>query len=344
MSELVIIASDLYFSAAAVRSVMLTPQLPGLERLARLATRRELPSDWRAWLAASLPRPSLAQIGPATVAASSELALESRPASSVWLAEPLHLAASLRSVHLSHQGRLDLDRDAQERLSAGFASAFAASGCELAALRAGRFALLSPQPGHEVTTTDPARLLGTSIEDALPRGAQARAVRSLGSEIEMWLHEHPLNIERSRAGKPTVSALWLWGGGPAPCTLGSSEAFAAEIRPAPTVLIGDDPYVAGLSKLNGVRWQPLPPAFPQLSAARTVIIAEVFARAGASRGTPLDALEAFDRQWVTPGLAAVARGQLAKLTLIANDRSLSFEPRHRLRFWRAPRPALEALT
>jgi len=321
----------------------LQPELPGLERLARLASRERLAADWRVWLAGSLPRTDLARIGPATVAACSLVALESSAAASVWLAEPLHLSASLRTVHLSHQGRLHPDQSTQERLSAGFATAFAGSGYELAPLSAGRFALLTAQPGRDVITTDPARVLGTSIEDSLPRGEDARALRSLGSEIEMWLHEHPVNIERARAGMPTISTLWLWGCGPAPRTLGSSEADTPEILPPPTTLIGDDPYVAGLAKLNGVTWQSLPSGLPQPTASRTVIVAELFARAAVSQGNPLDALEAFDRDWVMPALATVTRGEVRRLTLIANDRSLSFVARHRLRFWRPARNALEAL-
>ncbi len=344
MSELVIIASDLYFGTSmTARAMTLKPELPGLKRLARLATRERLAADWRAWLAASLPRAGLARIGPATVAACSHVALESSAAASVWLAEPLHLSASLRTVHLSQQGRLHPDHSSQQRLSAGFATAFAASGYELAPLLAGRFALLTAHPGRDVISTDPARVLGTSIEDSLPRGEGARALRGLGSEIEMWLHEHPLNIERARAGMPAISTLWLWGCGPAPRTLGSSGADTPQIRPPPTTLIGDDPYVAGLAKLNGVAWQPLPSGFPQLTASRTVIVAEVFARAVLPQGSPLDALEAFDRDWVTPALAAVTRAEVGRLTLIANDRSLTFASRHRLRLWRPPRDALEAL-
>ena len=260
MSELVIIASDLYFgTSTTARAMTLKPELPGLERLARLATRERLAADWRAWLAASLPRAGLARIGPATVAACSHVALESSAAASVWLAEPLHLSASLRTVHLSQQGRLHPDHSSQQRLSAGFATAFAASGYELAPLTG---ALCAPDraPGADVITTDPARVLGTSIEDSLPRGEGARALRGLGSEIEMWLHEHPLNIERARAGMPAISTLWLWGCGPAPRTLGSSGADTPQIRPPPTMLIGDDPYVAGLAKLNGIAGSRCPRA------------------------------------------------------------------------------------
>jgi hypothetical protein len=345
VSGLVIIASDLYFAAPAVHGIASESELPSLTRLARWGTRRALPGDWRAWLAAYLPRAELADMAPATVAASAGgAALEANPVASVWLAEPVHLTAGLRSLHLPHHGRIRPDAPMQERLRAAFAVAFSACGYELVPLAAGRFVLAAPQTIGEVVTTDPARALGASIADALPRGENARALRSLGSEIEMWLHEHPLNIERVRARLPTISTLWLWGAGPPPPpALASNEAFASEIPPPSTALIGDDPYVAGLAKLNGLAWRPLPSRFPEAIGRRSVIVAEVFAGGADREETPLEALARFDREWVAPALAAVARGDVAQLTLIANDRSVSFATRHRLRFWRAPRRALEAL-
>jgi hypothetical protein len=55
--------------------------------------------------------------------------------------------------------------------------------------------------------------MGASIADAQRADAANPALRRLGAEIEMWLHDHAVNDARGRRGEPPVTALWLWGGG-----------------------------------------------------------------------------------------------------------------------------------
>ncbi|MEL7186771.1 MAG: hypothetical protein AAFN50_10140 [Pseudomonadota bacterium] len=50
----------------------------------------------------------------------------------------------------------------------------------------------------------------------LPSGEETALHRNVLSEIEMALHEHPINLERIEAGKQPINSLWLWGGGMAP--------------------------------------------------------------------------------------------------------------------------------
>lgn len=71
--------------------------------------------------------------------------------------------------------------------------------------------------------------------DYLPSGEDAADFRRLQSEIEMALHDHPVNVERQIRGLQPVNSLWLWGGGHAP-----------ELRadPHPT-LFSDDPLLRG---------------------------------------------------------------------------------------------------
>lgn len=50
----------------------------------------------------------------------------------------------------------------------------------------------------------------------LPTGEHTVMHRNILSEIEMALHEHPVNVRRVEEGKAPVNSLWLWGGGKAP--------------------------------------------------------------------------------------------------------------------------------
>lgn len=67
----------------------------------------------------------------------------------------------------------------------------------------------------------PAELLDGERPDAfMPAGPAAGSYLALGSELQMSLHEHPLNRRREADGRRPLNALWLWGGGAAPLPSG----------------------------------------------------------------------------------------------------------------------------
>jgi hypothetical protein len=125
----------------------------------------------------------------------------------------MHLVAGLTSVHVDRRSILRLDTDDQSRLAADFQRVFADSGFELRPLDSGDFLVLGPQmPPAEML--EPARSMGASMADAQGAHVIDPALRRLGAEIEMWLHDHVVNDARSRRGEWPVTGLWLWGGGP----------------------------------------------------------------------------------------------------------------------------------
>ena len=69
----------------------------------------------------------------------------------------------------------------------------------------------------------------------LPTGEPTVMHRNILSEIEMALHEHPVNVRRVVEGKAPVNSLWLWGGGNAPQKI---------TRPQPPI-VTDDPLLLG---------------------------------------------------------------------------------------------------
>jgi hypothetical protein len=325
--------------------------------MARFGTVEPLPRGWRSWLASWLGSPELATANPAAVAAfrSPEMdAFDSPHAASIWLVDPLHLTASLTSVHLSPRGLLRPDAPEQAALCRAFNDAFAGTGYLLTAARAGHFLASGPVLSGEIDTTDPARCLGSTLADALPRGSGAAALRRLGAEIEMWLHEHPINARRAASGRLPVSTLWLWGGG-APLTPQTVRAQIARSRadngPPSTALFSDDAYVEGLSHLWGVNCQPAAthladlgtPNAPRVVATLELFTASELASESGSGVAPLRSIQALDRDWLAPALDRLASGALARCALVANDRCVSLVARDLWRVWRRPRGALAAL-
>lgn len=75
-------------------------------------------------------------------------------------------------------------------------------------------------------------------------------------------------------------------------------------------------------------------------AQRTLAVVEVAELLHAHPAWSLaDAVAEIDRWLISPSLAALRRGALDSLTLLANDRCWSLRPAHRWRLWRRMRKA-----
>ena len=337
MRELVIVIADLYLPRDAPPALPARGTLAAFDYVGRFGERGALPHGWRAWLAEWLGHAELARVAPAQVAAAA-LGPASGPQPS-WIATPLHLSAGLSRVHLERHGILRLGADELAALAAAFHAAFAGSGLVLTPLPGGDLLLAGPGIAP-APTVEPARFAG-GAQPLLPSGPAAGPLRRLTTEIEMWLHTAPLNAARIERGAAPVTTLWLWGGGGEP--LGAATPAAQ----APPPAWGSDAYVSGLWHFLGARCQRLPPRLEAVLATapapRALLVADLTGQLPADEPTAVgEALARLEERYVAPALQALRRGDLARLTLIANDTRLSVRRGSGLRRWRRPRGALES--
>ncbi|HEX4676096.1 MAG TPA: hypothetical protein VH209_12250, partial [Steroidobacteraceae bacterium] len=266
MREIVIVISDLYLAQApSSRSRSLvqgqletTPPggpgsgaFPGIEHVARFGERTALEGGWRAWLARWLGRGDLANVAPGAIAAVgvvSAAAAGRPPDSTAWIATPVHLIAGLTSLHLDRRSILRLPAEDLEGFAQDFNRTFGDSDLRLTPLAAGDFLMQGPAT-LTAATTEPARALVADLEASLPKGNDAKALKRLGAELEMWLHAHPLNETRRRRGELPVSTLWLWGGTPAQAgqtpVLPAGDPTSVGHTPVLAAAAGRTPILAG---------------------------------------------------------------------------------------------------
>ena len=338
--EIVIVIRDLYLQPGGSPGSSPGSSAPGLEHLARFGHKGALPEGWRAWVAHWLGLPQYAHAPPASVAAA---ALVGAPADrALWLATPVHLIAGMASVHFDRRSVLRLPDAELEALAASFREAFRGSGFDLHPLAGGELLLSGPSIPASATTTEPALIPLIPVADALPAGEGAAVLRRLGAEIEMWLHDHPVNDARARRGALPVATLWVWGGG-APAIL--PPAAAGEVADA---AFGSDVYLRGLWRLAGGEARPLPVDWAAMigepRAHRALGVVEVAELLQVNPSWHLaDAVAEIDRRLILPALAALHRGKVERLVLLANDRALTLRAADRWRLWRRKRTGLEAL-
>ena len=164
-----------------------------------------------------------------------------------------------------------------------------------------------------LATLSAAEMAGRDIDPQLPGGKWP----ALLNEIQMALHEHPVNEARELP----VNSVWLWGAGELP---------AKAAGPWRSVTAGE-PVALGLARLAGI-----PGRAPARSAGEWL--------AGLpAEGRHLVLLEAehalLEERWCAPLLAALKGGRIGMLSLQAPEAGLAFEiARGDLRrFWRRAR-------
>lgn len=138
-----------------------------------------------------------------------------------------------------------------------------------------------------------------AIGPHLPRGAHGASWRRWLSEMQMLLHEHPVNERREAAGLAPATGIWLSQGGTLP-----------QAQPAPAMAIHATPSRAGDVAIGIARLAQVTVAEPPASLAGLARGADAFV-----------SLAAFDEAvvaaWLTPALSALERGAIEEITLVA---------------------------
>jgi hypothetical protein len=327
VTELVFILTD--FSASAADSLRQDrPRLALLETCLSRADRSELDSGWRGWLAASAAPSELSGLSLAVAvgAAFRRGAITKPESTGYWLATPVHYFAGLDSIHLHPFGLLPLNTDEQQMLAADFARVFSDSPWRLELL--GQRELLLAGPPIETCAADPSLFLGNDPSAGLPRGDGAGALRRLGSEIEMWLYEHPVNRSRQSGGELPVTTLWFWGSQPPKLPATFTKLTRAQ-------LFGSDVYAQALWQLQSRQALGLSAALDEINgvpirlASDTVVLYPCWPHGGMVEG-----LMRFEQQWLRPSLRALRQRRLSRVRIIAGSNIFSCSMLHGSRFWR----------
>jgi hypothetical protein len=182
------------------------------------------------------------------------------------------------------------------------------------------------------------RFLEKPALEAAGRDVAARGDEALLTEIQMLLHAHPVNEAREARGEPAINSLWIWGAGRMPHSAHSPWRSVAAA----------DPSALGLAQLAGMRRLDLPPSagawldlLPVDGRHLAVLDALRVPTALEQQAEYEAAIEALERLWFAPLLAALRAERIGMVTLRVPDAApgAGFETvRGDLRrFWRRPR-------
>jgi hypothetical protein len=228
-----------------------------------------------------------------------------------WLsADPAWARADINGIRLMACGQMQLDMAQAQALAAPLRAVFGDAGMQLEISTPDRWHLRLPPGSPLPTFTAPEQALGEDLSQHLPQGAQGKRWRLLLNDIQILLHQHPLNAERRARGLAPINSLWLWGGGDLPGHLRS------DLRG----VVSDDLLLSALAKHTKVKQH-----------ARTP---ETVAAAGAGWLIDLQDLPASEielRWW--PSLQPLLSRRSVDLHFASAERWRR-KPWHRWRVWR----------
>lgn len=250
---------------------------------------------------------------PLPVAALTRELLAHDAGDALWLAaDPAWAQPDINGARLMACGHLQLDHAEAEALAAPLREVFDEAGMQLLVSSADHWHVRLPEGTAVPAFATPEQAMGEDLTPYLPAGAEGRRWRVLFNDLQVMLHQNPLNRARQARRLPPVNTLWLWGGGCLP----------QQVHSTLRGVVGDDLVLRALAERAGI-----PCLARSLEHARA-----------AGAGWLLDLQEVpaaeLESQWwpvLSPWLATTP----VILDFADGERRLH-RPWHRWRVWRRP--------
>ncbi|MGB0720914.1 MAG: hypothetical protein ACPGU7_00830 [Gammaproteobacteria bacterium] len=248
----------------------------------------------------------------------------------VWMrCDPVILRADRDRLLMFDAVEANLQADEAEGILDTLNATYADDGWYFDAYRADVWHLRLPRSPRALFV-EPFHAVGRPVESFLPSGEDGRFWLTRLNEMQMLLHDHPVNRAREGRGLPAINALWPWGAGTLPTLR----------RPHWDVIWDDDPTGTALAEGVGIESRPVPAdASAWLATAGSGnhrVFVDTLRRCleYGDFSEWLELLPRFDRDWFQPLVAALDNRSLDTLTLIDGLWYVRVAPPNRFAFWR----------
>ena len=207
-----------------------------------------------------------------------------------FLAHPVHFV--LQRDFFSLGDEVLLSTDEVKSLSADLNQHFAQEGFSFLPSKVGDFLYLHVNHDVDVSSYLLSEAMGRDVGKHMPSGKDGMKFQALLNEVQMLLHDHPLNQGRGREWLLPVNGLWLSGGGR------FNDINQPAQKPA-FQLFANDALSAGLAQWANIACQPLAFDFLSIDNGSAVLV--------------LDNPSALDTSWFSPFLKALKGGKIKTL-------------------------------
>ncbi len=265
------------------------------------------------------------------VAPLTHLADAGRAGDGCWLrADPVHLRADQDRLILFAGETLQLHAEEARALCASLDEHFQDRHWHFESPLAQRWYLnLAEAP--DVLTVSIDQVMGRDIKSRMPSGNDGALWRAALNEVQMLLHDHPVNAAREASGRLPVNSVWFWGGGPLP----------KDARSNWRSVCSDEPLARGLALCAGGASMPLPENFAgweaMAEAGDHLLVLSSLQQRHAEGDLPAwcDTVAALEQNWLAPAFQALGQGTLQRIQWWPGGEYVYVLDRKALRrFWR----------
>lgn len=217
-----------------------------------------------------------------------------------WLrADPVNLVMQRDCFVLADPVPLSLEPAQASQILNGLNQHFIQDGLQFHIGKSGAWYVQSQQI-PKIQTALPSIVVGKNVHQFLPQGADAPKWRSILNEVQMLLHEHPVNHLRESLGQVAVNSVWFSGGGIMPTQ--SQYALASDA----TVIMAEQILYQGLAQFTDTHLQTIPNDFDELV---------LHAASHSHVRLQLPLVENLDATWFEALLLALQHQKISQLTL-----------------------------
>ena len=268
---------------------------------------------------------------PALPAAALRISARQEEQTGRWLCiDPIHLRVERTQLIVQDPAALQLTQDEATALAADL---------EPLLDELGRLSITAPHEWHlhlhaesDIRTTPLAEAIGLNGDQLMPRAANVKVWRRVLNEVQVTLHEHPVNLARAARGLPAVNSLWPWG-----------EGVLEADKPDWNGIQADGTLWQGLARHLGCKWQPLPARY-ESGSGKTLVVQPALDTPTRQRDALqwLAALQGLEENWFAPAMKALQDGSLKQLVVHGHGEgqalTLTVSGSNKLNFWRKPAP------
>ena len=247
-----------------------------------------------------------------------------------WLrSDPVTMWADMAKEFMTSHGFADLNPYERNEVENCIRTVLLDEGIDFHSDHPERWCIALNEPlQFDFTPLDDA--LGMDVADSLPQHPEARFWRRILNEIQVALHNCPVNIRRRQSGKQEINSVWFWGGG-----------FIPEAAPHDLIdtVYSNNPVTRGLAIINDCRLKKQDWAGQGDFSrdGRTVLVDWVPASQYAAE--EVEHLEALARQL----LQLTDRGKITLTLYDGSGEGRFYDRSARRRFWRRKAPLTSTL-
>ena len=231
-----------------------------------------------------------------------------------WICiDPVHLRVERDDFTLQDASTFPLDQTETAALMESLNGHFRDRGYRFVAPSPAQWYLSCSAP--LTATTVPLQLACGQAVDALrPTGEGAMGLQALVNEVQMLLHDHPVNVRREQRGVSVINSVWPWGSG-------TSQPVT---QPRLTELYANAPLARGLGHAVDIAVHGLPEGLANLPSEERPpriiwVVLDQLRRPSAYRNREdwRDGLAKLEKHWFTPALEDLRQRKLGMLTIHA---------------------------